>query len=245
MRQSNNTLVLNGRGSVEPKPPSLETLHKEIILYIFEMLDTKSVVAVIITCKDFHLISEHVSKSFVDIWYIRPLGVGNVRDIFFEDFEYPFDYVTSKLNLVKPWVKFKQVIQGSKTEIFSGCSTKALFWVQEEDYVKNDTLQLLQRFIYECPQTRILFWKGSPILFDHTLLPHEFKKLRSLEYLFIDCSDSHEDWPQFFNQFPGLKCIYFRPSGLCYMPTWTVDTQRTLLFIMDHACIREKSDTLV
>jgi hypothetical protein len=158
MEQFNNNLVLKGRDSVELKPPFL---FKEILIYIFETLDTKAMAAVIRTCKYFQLIGEYVSKSDMEICYIGPPET-DVRDIFFSNFKYPFDYVSSKLNLVEPWVKFKPVIQGSETKISSGCSTKALFWVQEKN-VKDDTLQLLQRFVSECPQTPILFWKGKEV----------------------------------------------------------------------------------
>jgi hypothetical protein len=238
---SNNQLVSEGDSVLKPQL-SLRTLYKELLLYIFEKLDTESVVAVMITCKDFRLISEHVSKSFVDIWYIGPPEI-DVRERFFSNFKYPFDYASSKLNLVEPWVKFKPVIQGSETEISSGCSTKALFWVQEDDDVKDDTLQLLRRFVSECPQTRILFLKGSPALFEYVQLPDEFKL--SLEYLFINCDHLSEDWPQFFEQFPKLKCVYFRLDGPYWMTaTWTVNTEKPLLFIMDRTRIQKDSGVI-
>jgi hypothetical protein len=96
MEQFNNNLVLKGRDSVELKPPFL---FKEILIYIFETLDTKAMAAVIRTCKYFQLIGEYVSKSDMEICYIGPPET-DVRDIFFSNFKYPFDYVSSKLNLV-------------------------------------------------------------------------------------------------------------------------------------------------
>jgi hypothetical protein len=149
-----------------------------------------------------------------------------------------------------------QVIQGSKIGTSSECSTKALFWVQK-GCVRNDTLKLLQWFVSECPQTPILFWEGDPIFFGHVpsyqeleissqeleKSSQELEKLKSLEYLCIRGGCLLKDWPKFFDQFPKLRCIYFRPSGLHYTrTTWTVNTQRT--FIMDHACIQIKSGTI-
>jgi hypothetical protein len=236
--------IVPERDSVVLKPsPPLGTLYKELFIHIFEMLDTESIVAVIITCRYFQLINKCVSKSFMDIYCIKPLRVDNVREKFFANFKYPLGYVIPKLNLVvEPWVKFKQVVQGSKTKISSGCSTKALFWIQEND-VKNNTSQLLQQFVSECPQTRILFLKGSPALFEYVQLPDEFKL--SLEYLFINCDHLSEDWPQFFEQFPKLKCVYFGLDGRGWMTTtWTVNTQKPLLFIMDNTILKKESGNI-
>jgi hypothetical protein len=212
--------------SSETFPLSLGTLHKDILVCIFKNLNRKSIIAVIRTCKYFQSIWESVLEPDMCICYIGP-GDADVSDQLLGDFEYPLKYILSDLKLGS-WVKFKPVIQGIKN---SRCSMKALFWVQEND-VKDDTLQLLRQFIFECPQTPILFWKGNPILFEHVLLPHELEKLMSLEYLCISGGYLSMDWPQFFNQFPKLKCIYFSPSTIDGVSTdWILNTRT--IFIMD------------
>jgi hypothetical protein len=240
---------------------SLGTLHKDIILCIFRRLDMCHIVAMVMACKYFKSIWDSVSELDMCIYVIVPKDI-IVGWKLFRYSKYPLKYILRGLNL-GPWLKFKPVIQGSKIEISSGYSTKALFWVQK-GCVENDTLKLLQRFVSECPQTFILFWEGDPIFFGHEILLYqeleilsqefekssqefekssqEPEKLKSLEYLCVRGGCLLKDWPKFFDQFPKLKCVYFRSNGLHHPTTWTVNTQKT--FIMDFACIQIKSGTI-
>jgi hypothetical protein len=222
---------------LEALPASLRALHKEIFIYIFENLNTKSMVAVIRTCKYFQLIGEYISKLDMDICYIGPV-YDDVILQFLNGFNCPFKYILQDKNLGS-WVKLKPLIQGIKN---SRCFTKALFWVQEEN-LNDDTLQLLQRFISEYPQTSILFWKGDSVLFEQVLLSHELEKLESLEYICISGGYPSKNWPQFFNKFPKLKCVYLKPSIKdSVREIWTVNTKTR--FIMDRVYIQLLSDNI-
>jgi hypothetical protein len=235
--------------SVELKTPSpsLGTLRENIILCIFRRLDMCHIIAMVMTCKYFKSIWDSVSELDMCIYVIVPKDI-IVGWKFFRHSKYPLKYILRGLNL-GPWLKFKPVVQGSKIEISSGYSTKALFWVQE-GCIGNNTLELLQRFVSECPQTSILFWEGDPIFFGHEILLYqelekssqELEKLKSLEYLCVRGGCLLKDWSKFFNQFPKLKCVYFKSNGLPYTTTWTVNTPKT--FIMDFACIQIRSGTI-
>jgi succinate dehydrogenase/fumarate reductase cytochrome b subunit len=230
MDQSNRSEpIVTKMDSVELKTsPSLGTLGKDIILSIFKRLDMCHIVAMVMACKYFKSIWESVSELDMCIYTIVLDAAASWKLL--HHFKYPLKYVLQDLNL-GPWLKFKPVIQGSKIGTSSECSTKALFWVQK-GCVRNDTLKLLPSY-QELEISSQELEKSS----------QELEKLKSLEYLCIRGGCLLKDWPKFFDQFPKLRCIYFRPSGLHYTrTTWTVNTQRT--FIMDHACIQIKSGTI-
>jgi hypothetical protein len=199
---------------LETSPTSLKTLPKEMVLCILEKLNMKSRVLMGMTCKYLKSIYESIKKQIINIENIT-LNDKDVHWKLLRDFEHAFEYIFQYLSESSP-----------------ECSKKALLWVQ--NYESNDELKLLREFVFQYPQTPILFWKGDTISFVNMTPAGQFSKLKSLKYLCISGGCLSVDWPIFFHGFKQLKLIYFRQNKVyCSESIWAMNIQEETLFIMD------------
>jgi hypothetical protein len=190
----------------------------EIVLYIFELLNMSSRTAMVVTCRYFKSIWKSVKELLMEIHYIIPKKDVVVNWQFLQCFERAFERIF-------------QYLAESSPEY----PTKALLWVHN-NRSSDDALRLLQGFVFEYPKTPILFLKGDPITFVSKKLVGQFIKLKSLEYICMSGGRLNMNWSLFFNQFPKLKCVYFRPSIIdnVLAVTWTMNNTHEILFIMEH-----------
>jgi hypothetical protein len=225
--------------------PSLGTLHKDIVSYIFRILDIYSMRAMAVTCRKFKLLYESDETKIMKIVYaVSSNKVLNQQHV--HDLEYPLKLLCWESGLLS-WPKFKPAVRRREIKSSPGGYKKAFLWIDEGKVVCK-VFQTFKESISECSDAFILFLKGNPVFFQYNLpvFTKEPVKRSSLEYLCISGGSLSADWPKFISWFENLKWIYFKPSGRYgEIATWTITNKQKIRFIIDSADIKINSGNVV
>jgi hypothetical protein len=223
---------LNNKPKSKPIVKKIDSLPKEILLYIFTMLDMDSMGVVVITCRKFNLLYESSKALIMNIKYIMSRG-GFIDEQRVDKLKYPLKLLCQELDLL-PWPKFNLAVQREEIKSSTEYYKKAILWINE-DFVTYEAFQEFQKSVSECPDASILIFEGDPFSFHGGLSPI------SCEYLCISGGCLLVDWSKFINGIKGLQWVYFKPDGLHNEAvTWFIDT-KTTLFIMDSIEVKEHS----